>query len=114
MKPLVKLNVFPGKADLYYKSQSGQEYLKQTTSDGEKMEEKLIKSVISALKTFNKPSKIELRMQQSQTKTAIRNHWPEKWQKSGWVNTRGKPVKYKDLWQEYMKLSEKHEIEVIE
>ena len=114
MKPLVKINIYAaGKGLLYYKAPSGKEHLKEVTGEG-KGQEILLNTILSALKTFNCPSKIELRMPQGQIKTAIRNHWPEKWAASGWANVRGKPVKYNTLWQLYVKLSQGHEIEVKE
>ena len=43
---------------------------------------------------------------------AIRNGWPDMWEKTGWKPARGKEVKNKELWQQYRKLAAGHRLQV--
>jgi ribonuclease HI len=43
---------------------------------------------------------------------AIRNGWPDMWEKNGWKTARGKEVKNKELWQQYRKLAAGHRLQV--
>lgn len=66
-----------------------------------------LKAIILGLSHMNKPSEIEIYVGNQMTVTAL-NGWVKKWQQDGWVKANGKPVQNKELWQQIMKLLEKH------
>lgn len=44
---------------------------------------------------------------------AINSHWVEKWERTGWVNAKGEPVKNVELWQQVYDLMGKHSLKVV-
>ncbi len=63
--------------------------------------------VIEAMKVLTQPCDIELFSDSSYVVKAI-NEWLQRWQKNGWINSAKKPVKNKQLWQDYLDISNKH------
>lgn len=60
----------------------------------------------AALERFNKPSEITV-YSGPYVYGVLKNRWIERWAESGWVNSKGKPVRYKEQWQqayEYLKI----------
>ena len=112
MKPFIRLDVAAGRAKMSYHSPYSGEHTKEVVCDDGKGQEKLLMTIIEALKAVQKPSRIMIKMPSGQIKTAIYNRWPEKWAVSGWVNARKKPVKYRILWQKYAELAAGHEITI--
>ncbi len=66
-------------------------------------------SVIEALKTIKKPSKINIYTDSRYLKDGI-TLWLEKWLQRGWKTSSGTSVKNQDLWQKLLELSKKHQI----
>ncbi len=67
-------------------------------------------SVIEAIRVLKEPCDISLFSDSIYVVKSI-NSWLDSWQKKNWKNSAKKPVKNKDLWLEYLKLSAKHSIE---
>ena len=42
----------------------------------------------------------------------MQNNWLAQWERNGWINAKGKPVKNADLWKKCMELGRNHYIEV--
>lgn len=67
-------------------------------------------AAIEALKALKKPSTVALYTDSEYLRKGI-TEWIVGWQKKGWKNAEGKPVKNKDLWLELLPLVEKHLVE---
>ena len=68
-----------------------------------------LKGVIESIKKVKKTSQITLRSDSKIIVDAI-NFSLEKWVKNQWKNAGKKPVANKDMWEEYLTVSQKHEI----
>ncbi|MEG1751962.1 MAG: ribonuclease HI [Clostridia bacterium] len=64
--------------------------------------------VIEALKNIKTPSKINIFCDSAYVVNSFLNNWHAKWVANGWLNAEKKPVLNKTLWEELLKLSEKH------
>lgn len=81
---------------------------KETTNN--RME---LTAVIEALKALKKPCRVKLHSDSAYIVNCFQQKWYEKWEKNGWMTSTKKPVENKDLWQELLALTKKHEVEFI-
>ncbi len=88
------------------KEMSGGE--KETTNN--RME---LTAVIEALKALKEPCRVKLYSDSAYIVNCFQQKWYEKWEKNGWMTSSKKPVENKDLWQELLRLTKKHEVEFI-
>ncbi len=65
-----------------------------------------------ALSILTKPCSIRVNTRCGHVIGVLRNGWQERWEKNGWVNAKGKPVKNMELWQQVYALLRKHTVEI--
>ena len=66
-----------------------------------------------ALGRINRPVKLTIWMDCEYVAAAIKQEWPKKWEKDGWVNSKGKPVADAEKWQSVLGRIRVHEIFVV-
>ena len=67
-------------------------------------------AAIEALKALKSPSKVVLTTDSEYVQLGITEYMPN-WKLRGWRNSKRKPVKNVDLWQELDALNQEHEVE---
>ena len=68
-----------------------------------------LKGVIEGLKLLKEPCNVEVISDSKYVVQSI-NEWLKNWQKNGFKTANKKPIKNYDLWQEYLKVSQNHNI----
>ena len=68
-----------------------------------------LKAIIEVLKVLNEPSEVNLFVDSEYCEKAI-NERLDKWIKNNWKGSNKKKVKNVDLWQEYLEVSDRHNI----
>ena len=68
-------------------------------------------AAIMALRALKYPCTVELYTDSMYMKNAFTKNWLEKWQSNGWKTSNRQPVLNRDLWEELLILSQKHDIE---
>lgn len=66
-------------------------------------------AAISGLKQLKRPSQVEIYTDSQYLRQGMQS-WLLGWKKNNWLNSRNKPVKNQDLWQELDKLSSIHSV----
>ncbi len=69
-----------------------------------------LQAVIEALKALTKPCMIAVYTDSQYVRKGMLE-WISGWQKKGWKNAKGEPVKNQELWRELLALSTVHQIE---
>ena len=72
-----------------------------------------LQAVIEGLKQLNKPCRVNLHSDSSYVVNAFRQGWLENWQRRGWKNSAKEPVANRDLWEELLKLTKRHEVRFV-
>jgi ribonuclease HI len=67
-----------------------------------------LKALINSFFILRKSCSVRVFTQCDGILNTIQNHWYEQWSKNGWINSKGKEVKNKDLWEMLMKYTENH------
>lgn len=70
-----------------------------------------LSAINEALGRFKEGCLIRIYTQCEHVLNSCVNHWPEQWQKNGWIKNNSKPVKNSELWQQFMEVSRPHLIE---
>lgn len=68
-----------------------------------------LNAAIQALKILKEPCSVEIFTDSTYVKDGI-TKWIENWQKNNWKNSSNKPVKNKELWEQLLKESRRHNI----
>lgn len=63
-----------------------------------------------ALGKLTKPCSIRVNTECDHILNVMRNYWLPQWEKNDWKNSKGKPVKNAELWQQCQELMQKHSI----
>uniref|UniRef100_UPI003AB5403F RNase H family protein n=1 Tax=Eisenbergiella sp. TaxID=1924109 RepID=UPI003AB5403F len=72
-------------------------------------EDKLaLTALLCALKRMREPDEIRIFTDCTHIIHAIQNHWYKQWEKVGWKNAKGKPVKESALWEGIAQALESH------
>lgn len=69
-----------------------------------------MRAVIEALRLLKRPCRIRLTTDSDYVVKGM-TIWIEGWIKSNWMNSKKKPVLNRDLWEEMIKLSRRHDIQ---
>lgn len=88
----------------YEREMSGGE--KQTTNN--RME---LLAIISALKALNEPCKVLIHSDSKYVIDAVVQGWAKKWKANGWMRNKKDKALNVDLWEELLKLLDKHKVE---
>lgn len=67
-------------------------------------------AAIEGLKSLELSCEVELYSDSAYLVNCFRDKWYVKWQKNGWINSKKQPVENKDLWEELLTLSKKHNV----
>ena len=70
-------------------------------------------AAIEALKLLPSASRVKLYSDSAYLVNCFNQCWFKRWQKNGWLNSRGEAVDNRDLWEQLIALDEKHKIEWI-
>lgn len=74
--------------------------------------QKELYAIIDAVKILKSKCHVVIHTESNYIISAIRN-WLTQWQQDKFINAKGQEVKNKDLWEEYILLTLKHEVEVV-
>ena len=66
-----------------------------------------------ALSILTKTCSVRVNTQCEHVLNTMRNYWLPQWEKNGWINARGKPVKNAELWQQCSEQFRKHCVEFV-
>lgn len=69
-----------------------------------------LEAIRAALKRLTKPCEISLFGTVTNVMATFQNNWYKTWHDSGWLNSKGEPIKNTEDWQEIYNLLEKHTI----
>lgn len=83
-------------------------HIKETTEN-----ELVLRAIVSALNRLTKNCEIRINTKCQHVLNTVQNLHHIQWEKSDWINSKGKEVKNKELWQQYVKMSRIHVITVL-
>lgn len=69
-----------------------------------------MRAIVEALKTLNKPCKVEIRSDSALIINAFKQGWIKNWQQRNWKKANKKPVENQDLWKEMLNAMKPHEV----
>lgn len=72
-----------------------------------------LSAVIEALKLLKEPCSVTLYSDSQYVCNAIKLGWAKKWRANGWMRNKKEPALNPELWDELLKLCEKHTVEVV-
>lgn len=67
-------------------------------------------AAIEALNSLKEPCTVTLHSDSAYLINAFKQNWLGKWQQNGWRNSQKQPVENQNLWQELLRLADKHQI----
>ena len=68
--------------------------------------------LIGALSILTKTCSVRVNTPCGHVLNAVNNRWIPQWEKKGWVNAKGDPVKNAELWQQADRLMKNHLVEI--
>ncbi|MEX2501218.1 MAG: ribonuclease HI [Trueperaceae bacterium] len=68
-------------------------------------------AAVEALRALREPCRVRLVTDSQYLKKAFTDGWLDTWQRNGWRTAARAPVKNRDLWEELLKLTERHDVE---
>ena len=72
-----------------------------------------LRAAVEALRTIPSGSRIRLHSDSAYLVNCFQQGWMERWQKNGWLNSKGNPVENQDLWKQLLELVEINMVEWI-
>ncbi|MGI5822414.1 MAG: ribonuclease HI [Dethiobacteria bacterium] len=69
-----------------------------------------MQAAVEALKRLKEPCLVRLHSDSAYLINAFQQGWLDRWQKNGWQTAKKTPVENQDLWQELLKLSQRHRV----
>ncbi len=70
-----------------------------------------LRAAIEALRALKVPCQVALHSDSAYLVNAFRQRWVESWQRNGWLTSRETPVENRDLWEELIELTRRHQVE---
>lgn len=67
-------------------------------------------ATIEALRALKEPCKVSLHTDSAYIQRAFTEGWITRWRRNGWRTAAKKPVENRDLWEELVHLTEKHQV----
>lgn len=91
-------------------TQSGKIATKTLTKEVQKktVKEAVLMALNKALKQLNKPCEVTVYLSERYIYETIQHKRMDAWKANHWKNAKGKPVAYKELWQQYREVSSIH------
>ncbi|RCK81505.1 MAG: Ribonuclease HI [Candidatus Ozemobacter sibiricus] len=65
---------------------------------------------LEAIRCLKEPCRVVIQTDSQYLAKAFNDGWLEKWQQNGWRAAGGHPVKNRDLWEELLRLTARHQI----
>ncbi|MEM1126315.1 MAG: ribonuclease HI [Bacteroidota bacterium] len=72
-----------------------------------------LQAAIGALQALREPCRVRLHTDSAYLARAFNERWLDNWQRRGWKTASKKPVENRDLWEELLRLTQKHDVEFI-
>jgi 6-phosphofructokinase 1 len=72
-----------------------------------------LRAAVEALRTIPSGSRIRLHSDSAYLVNCFKQGWMDRWQKNGWVTSKGSPVENQDLWKQLLKLTDLNKVEWI-
>lgn len=72
-----------------------------------------LSAVIESLKLLKEPCDVTIYSDSQYICNAITKGWAEKWKANGWMRNKKEPALNIDLWEELLKLIEKHDVKIV-
>lgn len=95
-------------AILEYKGHSKEIYGGEPNTTNNRME---MLALVKAFQALKRPGlNIHVFSDSSYLVECFRQKWYVRWQQNGWLNTKKKPVENRDLWEELLALTGKHQV----
>lgn len=69
-----------------------------------------LRAAIEALRSLPEPSRVSLYSDSAYLVNAFHRRWIPRWQANGWRTAANKPVQNRDLWQDLITLTSKHQV----
>lgn len=69
-----------------------------------------LQAVIQGLKALNRPCKVKVYSDSAYFINALEKKWYVNWRKNGWKNSKGEPVKNRDLWEALLEQMDRHQL----
>lgn len=70
-----------------------------------------LQAAIEALRRIPTGCRVSLHSDSAYLINCFRDHWIDRWQKNGWLNSRKEPVENRDLWQQLLELSGERDVD---
>lgn len=95
---------------------NNQQYIKsyEQQKDGESKNLAEVKALLLACRHLNQNQKLEITINTSSAYVKMCLQSLDKWQQSDWITSKGKEVKYKELWQEIHGLTKDFVIKAVD
>lgn len=74
------------------------------------VKEAVLLGLIYAIQQLNKPCEVFVYISDRYVYETLQNNRIETWKENNWMNAKGKLVAYKELWQQYDKVSAYHQV----
>lgn len=68
-------------------------------------------AAVEALRALNEPCSVTVVTDSQYLRKAFTDGWLDAWQRNGWRTAAKKPVKNRDLWEELLRLTGRHDVE---
>ncbi|SDX49868.1 RNase HI [Marininema mesophilum] len=72
-----------------------------------------LQAALSSLQALKRPCKVKLHTDSAYLQNCFKQRWYVNWEKNGWKNSRKEPVENKDLWQQLLQETRRHDVEFI-
>ena len=69
-----------------------------------------IETILGAFRRLVKPCEVLGFTQSRHVLNVMQNHWLPVWEKAGWVKSKGRPLKNKELWQQVYEVMQDHTV----
>ena len=69
-----------------------------------------LQAVIQGLKALNRSCKVKVYSDSAYFINALEKKWYVNWRKNGWKNSKGEPVKNRDLWEALLEQMARHQL----
>ena len=69
-----------------------------------------LQAVIQGLKALSRPCKVKVYSDSAYFINALEKKWYVNWRKNGWKNSKGEPVKNRDLWEALLAEMDRHQL----
>jgi ribonuclease HI len=72
-----------------------------------------LRAVLEGLRALTEPCKVDVHTDSAYIANAFNDRWIAGWLRRGWKNAAGEPVKNRDLWEELIDQTKRHQVRFI-